>query len=478
MLEITFAALLAYYACLHGIYFSLIVLGLLGLRRYQAGVAFGDFERIAHSRLSLPFTVVIPAYNEERIIEDTVACALALRYPQHEVIVVSDGSTDATVERLVKRFRMRAVHKVIPRRLATEPVRAIYESELHPNLVLIDKANGRRADAINAGVNAARYPLLCVIDADCVLEEDALVRAARPFLRDKRVVAAGGIVRPANGLQVRNGRILAYGLPRSWLAQFQWVEYLRAFQWARTGLALLGSMLCISGAFMVVRRETALALGGFNARAITDDIDFTLALHDWVRGPGRAQGARLAFIPDPVCYTEVPDDLASYLSQRNRWQRGTMQALWRHRHMLLNPRYRMAGLFGMPFFFLFEAGSALVEVAGYFLAPALWFTGVIGADALGVWFLLAVMLGSFQSVAAILLQENTRLRVPHTRGLLRLIGLALVENLGYHQLHLFARTAGALQYLVLGRSDLGQMKRSGSFQAAPPAIAGGQGAGV
>lgn len=472
MLEHLFEGLIGYYACLHGLYFLLIALGLVGLRRYQAGVSFGDFERIAHSPLSLPFSVVIPAYNEERIIEDTVACALALRYPQHEVIVVSDGSTDATVERLVKRFRLRAVNKVVPRRLPTQPLRAVYESELHPNLVLVDKANGRRADAINAGINAARYPLLCVIDADCVLEEDALIRAARPFLRDARVVAAGGIVRPANGLQVRNGRILAHGLPRRLLAQFQCVEYLRAFQWARVGLATLGSLLCISGAFMVVRREVALSMGGFNAAAITDDIDFTIALQDWIRRPGHAAPPRIAFLPDPVCYTEVPEDLRSYLSQRNRWQRGTMQALWRHRHMLLNPRYRMAGLFGMPFFVLFEAGSALVEGLGYVLAPALWAGGIIGGGALGLWFALAVMLGSLQSVAAILLQENTRLRVGDTRGLLRLLGIALVENLGYHQLHLAARIAGALQYLVLGRSDLGEMRRIGSFQAAPPAAAG------
>lgn len=462
-------SIFAYYVCLHGIYFVLIVIGVTQMRRYQQGIVFGDFKRIAESPLTLPFSVIIPAYNEEKVIVNAVLGALDLVYPQHEVIVVNDGSPDGTLQALIQRFDLRLVHKVGPKRFQTQPVRGVYESAEFPKLVVIDKENGRRADAVNAAVNLARYPLLCIMDADCVFERDALIRIVRPFLRDKNVVAAGGIVRPANGLTVKDGVITGYGLPRGWLALFQTVEYLRAFQWARLGLAKLRSMLCISGAFMVVKKEVLIEMGGLNNKAITDDIDFTVALHKHVYDSKRRERPRIAYIPDPVCYTEVPETVRVHAAQRNRWQRGTLQTLLRHWRMTFNPRYGLAGMFGMPYFLIFEAFSAIVEGMSYLLMPALFAAGYATGQELALFFLLAIVLGTFLSVSAVLLQENTRLRSRKTADLLRLLGAGFTENLGYHQMHLLWRVAGTFDYLVRHRTDLGLMERYGSYQAAPAA---------
>lgn len=464
MIEILIAAILAYYVCLHGLYALLIVLGATQLRRYQLGVTFGEYRRIAESPLTLPISVVVPAYNEEMVIVNTVLGALKLRYPRHEVIVVNDGSTDRTLAVLIEHFGLRSVRKVGQRHFATQPVTGVYASPDYPNLVVVDKGNGRRADAINAGVNLARYPLLCIIDADSILERDALLHVVRPFQRNASVAAATGMVRPANGLVVENGEIVSAREPRGTLALMQAIEYLRSFQWARLGLSRLSSMLCISGAFMVLKKDVFVAMHGVDATSITDDIEFTVRLHRYVYERPAEVRPRICYVPDAVCYTEVPETHRVYAAQRNRWQRGTLQALLRNWTMTFNPRYGLAGLFGMPFFLFFEAGAAVVEGLSYLLIPAAVLLGYATLTQLAAFFALAILLGSVLSVSAILLQETTRLRVERTTDLLRLIGAAFVENLLYHQLHLLWRIGGTFDYLVRRRTDLGLMMRYGSFQ--------------
>ncbi len=464
VVEVLLYAILIFYLCLHGSYLLLILLGTVSMRRYNRSINFGDFKRIADSQLTLPYSVIIPAHNEEKVIIGTVDAALKLRYPQYEVIVVNDGSQDATLQRLVERYQMRLVHKVGQIRLQTQPVRGVYESFEHPNLVVIDKENGRRPDAINAGVNLSRYPLLCIMDADCIYEEDALLRAVRPFLRNSRVIATGGIVRPANGLQVRDGQIVETGVPKRMLALIQAVEYLRSFQWARLGLSRLNSMLCISGAFMVVKKDVFVEMGGCDATSITDDIDFTVRLYKYVYEYRGCDRPLIEYVPDPVCYTEVPESMRIYASQRNRWQRGTLQALFRQWRMTFNPRYGMAGMFGMPFFLFFEGFSALVEGLGYVLVPIAWMLGLVSLKLLLMFLALAIVLGTFLSVSAVLLQEHTRMRVKSTRDLLRLLAASLIDNFGYHQLHLWFRIVGTFEYVVQRRQDLGSMERYGDYQ--------------
>ncbi len=455
--------ILTYYIALHAIYLLLVLLGASQIRRYRRAITFAEFRQIADSRLSMPVSLIIPSFNEKEIIVSTVLNASRLNYPEYEVIVVSDGSDDETIELLSEHFNLRRIEKIGRRKIDTKEVIAVYESEDHPNLLVVDKVNGRRADAINAGVALSRYPLLCVIDADCLLEKDALLHMARPFLRDSRVGAVAGVVRPSNGLSVVDGEILHKGLPRTLLGMNQEVEYARSFQWARIGLARLRSMLCISGALVLIRKHLFEAVGGPWPLAITDDIEFTMRLNRYLHDRRKRDQQKLVFAPDAVCYTEIPETLSQYASQRNRWQRGTLQALIRNRGMLFNPRYGMTGLFGMPFFLTFEGLAAVVELSAWILMIVALVMGIATTWEILAMIWLAYILGVFLSLSAVLLTEATVLRTARWRDFWRLILAIFLDNLGFHQFHLLVRVIGTAQY-ILGRRDLGQAMERNSIE--------------
>lgn len=369
VMKITIQAIFIYFLVMHGIYLLLIFLGAVEQKKYHKGINFGELKKISESHLTLPISIVISAYNEEKMIVDTLLNVLRLNYPLFEIIVVNDGSEDSTMNCLIDRFELAPCSFVYKKHFDTKPVRAIYHSIKYPNILVVDKENGRRADANNAGVNHARYPIICQIDADCVLEEDALLRMIRPFLYDEKVVAATGMIRPSNGLIVDQGKIIERRLPIHWLPMFQYVEYLRAFQWARAGLSRLNSMLCMSGAYTIIRKDIFLKVGGANPNAVVDDFELTMSVHRYIQEHRELGPLKIAYVPDPGCYSEVPETLKALSSQRNFWQRAILQSLIWNRDMMFNPRYRMVGVFGVPFFFFFEALSALVEGGNLYFGP-------------------------------------------------------------------------------------------------------------
>jgi cellulose synthase/poly-beta-1,6-N-acetylglucosamine synthase-like glycosyltransferase len=447
--------ILVYFVALHLIYFLLVFLGAAQVRRYKSAVTFAEFDRISKSELSMPVSVIIPGHNEADIIVGTVENALKLNYPAHEVIVVDDGSTDDTIGVLQRRFGLRRVDKQARKRIGTKQVNAIYESETFPNLVVAAKDNGRRADAINAGSGLARYPLLCVIDADCVLEPDGLLHMARPFLVDSRLAASAGVVRPSNGLTVENGSIVRRGLPRTMLGMNQEIEYARSFQWARTGLSRLRSMLCISGALLLVKKSVFEAAGGPWPQSITDDMEFAIRLNGHIYDRRNGRHHALAFTPDAVCYTEVPEKWGQYASQRNRWQRGTLQSIFRHWRMLFNPRYGMTGVFGLPFFLFFEALAPLVELLAYTLAIVVLFAGLATGKQVLVLLFLAYITGVFLTLLAVLINESSRWRTASWGEFWKMIGAIFLDHLGFHQFRLLCSLVGTFQYVFLRRQDLG-----------------------
>ena len=213
VLDIMIKIILIYFIAMHGIYFVLMLLGSLEQKKYHQGIQFQEFKRISESPLTPPVSIVIAAYNEETVIVNTLLNVLQLRFPQFEVIVVNDGSEDSTLPLLIDYFKLQTIDKVCKKHFETQPVRAVYQSADYPNLIVVDKENGRRADANNAGADYARYPIICQIDADCVLEPDALLYMIRPFLYNSKVVAAAAIIRPANGLIVEKGKIIKRNLP-------------------------------------------------------------------------------------------------------------------------------------------------------------------------------------------------------------------------------------------------------------------------
>jgi cellulose synthase/poly-beta-1,6-N-acetylglucosamine synthase-like glycosyltransferase len=455
--------ILTYFFLINTFYFLFNLLSLIGILRYRRMLTFVRFGEIFRMPIVRPITVIVPAFNEEAGIIESVRSLLALRYPVFEIVVVNDGSTDATLARLVEAFDLKPARTVFRRSLPTKPLRGIFRSAVHPRLTVVDKANGKKADAMNAGLNVSRYPLFCAVDADSVLEKDALLKVVRPFLEDpERTIGAGGVIRLSNGCDIRDGQIVGVGIPRNWIARFQILEYLRAFLGGRLGMAMMRSTLIVSGAFGLFRKDIALACGGYREASITEDMDLVIRMqkhmHD-MRKPYRIQ-----FIPDPICWTEAPEDLRVLARQRSRWHRGLMQTLVNFRGMIFNPRYGIAGLFAMPFYALFEMAGPFIECLGYAVFLGHIVLGQVNYPFAVTFFFVAVFYGTFVSLLAIFLEELSSRRYPRPRDILILTAAGVVENLFYRQYLAVVRAWSVFDYLK-GRNEWGAMEKKGFAKA-------------
>jgi cellulose synthase/poly-beta-1,6-N-acetylglucosamine synthase-like glycosyltransferase len=449
---------LVYFLTLNTLYLVFAVIAFFELRRHRRSWTARDLDVIVRSPATPTISLIVPAYNEEATIGQSLRALLLLNYPEYEVVVVNDGSTDGTLEAAIAAFDLVRADVPHERTLDTQPIRGMYRSLTHRELLVIDKGNGGKADAINAGINAARYPLVCVIDADSLLEEHALTRAVLPFIEDPTTIAAGGIVRIANGCRVEDGRVVHVGLPSSPLACFQVTEYLRAFLAGRVAQSVMNGLLIISGAFGLFRRDALMAVGGFRTDTVGEDMEVIVRLHRLFRE--KKEQYRIVFRPDPVCWTEVPEQIGTLARQRNRWQRGTLQSLSRHRKMMFNPRYGVVGMCAMPFFLIFEALAPVIELAGYVVTIGALFLGLLDWRYAELFFLASVVYGAVVSVAAVVLEEVSFRRYPRLLDLLRLAMYGVLENFGYRQLTLWWRLRGTWDFLM-GRAEWGTMVRRG-----------------
>jgi cellulose synthase/poly-beta-1,6-N-acetylglucosamine synthase-like glycosyltransferase len=459
ILEVFAWIALVYFAGLNLIYLSFTLLAWQRLATYRRARSYMPLDEIFASPFTPAVSVILPAFNEEAVIVPSVTSLLDLRYPRHEVIVVNDGSTDGTLDRLREEFDLVPVREALRTRIATTPIRAAYVSRAHRNLWVVDKENGGKSDALNAGVNAAAHLYVCAVDADAVLEQDALLRVVKPVVDDPELLgAAGGIVRVANGSVIEAGRLVEFRLPRSHLAAFQVVEYFRAFLIGRIGWDRVKGLIIISGAFGLFRRELVEAVGGYSRDTVGEDIDLVVRLHRYLRD--RGEDYRISFVPDPVCWTEAPEDLGTLSRQRRRWQRGLGQSLWRQRRMLFNPRFGSPGLLAMPYYLLFEFLGAGVEVLGLVLVFVAWLVGVLSFSFFLAFLAVSVLLSLLLSIAALLLEEYAVRRYERGSDIARLVGYAVVENFGYRQLTALFRCIGIVD-LLRRRREWGAMRRRG-----------------
>lgn len=457
-------------------YFVLMVLGYFALRHQHGRLLRSEREALFKSPLIPRISVLVPAHNEEATILHSVKALITLHYPSHEVVVVNDGSTDETLDRLIEEFRLYRSVRIPTGNLPTEPIRGIYESRDPIPLVVVDKENGGKGDALNAALNVSRAPLIAAVDADSILEPDSLLHVMKPFLEDIEsdcTLATGGIVRVANGCQVEHGRIVRVGAPRSLLAAFQAIEYLRAFLGGRIAYSFLNSLLVISGAFGVFRRDAVVEAGGFDTDTVGEDMELIVRLHRLWRTKarhearnGRVPGRyRIVFVPEPVSWTEVPETLEMLARQRNRWQRGLTESLWIHRRMAFNPSFGMVGLFGFPYFILLEMLGPTIELIGYLIViPGLAF-GFMSWQLALMFFLVSIGFGTLLSISALLLEELTVRRYPRPGDVIRLSAAAVAENFGLRQLLTVWRTK-ALMDAFRGKKDWGPVERRGFADAA------------
>ena len=459
LLETLSYLILLYFFSLNAFYFLFMVLSLSGILHYRNITTFVSFKEVFRLPLVKPITIISPAFNEEKTIVESVRSLLSLEYPLYEVIVVNDGSTDQTLDKLIRSFKLEKTRRVFRKVIETKAIRGIYTSPFHPKLVVVDKVNGKKADALNAGLNISRYPLFCAVDGDSLLEKDALLKIVRPFLEDpEKTVAAGGVIRLSNGCTVKGGQVTSVEMPRNSLARFQIIEYLRAFLGGRIGLSMLKSILIISGAFGLFRKDTALRCGGYRPMTIGEDMDLVVRMRRHLHEMKTPYQIR--FIPDPICWTEAPETLRSLISQRNRWHRGLIEALAYSSKMFLNPRYGVTGIFAMPFYTVFEMLGPLIELSGYVIFIFSLFFGLVNYPFAVLFFLLAVIMGTFLSLMALLLEEYSNRRYPRLRDILIVSLYSLLENVLYRQFLALVRVKAFFDYLA-GKKEWGIMEKRG-----------------
>lgn len=426
------------------------------MRRYDNPLLPGSF-----GPLLPPVSVLVPAYNEELSIVASIKSILQMEYPRFEVVVINDGSKDNTLAQLTEAFGLKPYHEAYREQLTTQPIRQLYRSERYPQLRVIDKDNGGKADSLNAGINASRYPLFCAVDADSIMQRDSLDKIARPFIDEPETVAVGGSIRVANGSTIRHGLLHKVALPKSLLARLQIVEYLRAFLFGRMGWSPLNGMLIISGAFGLFRKKAVLACGGYQANTVGEDMELVTRLHQHMNQ--RNQPYKITFVPDPVCWTEAPEDLTTLKNQRIRWQRGLLESLTKNFGLMWSAKGKAAGWLAFPFMLFFEGIGPLIELLAYVLTGYFFAAGLVDVEFTLAFLIAAFGFGIFISIFSLILEELTFRTYQSKRDLMRLILVAILENFGYRQLNSWWRLRGLWQFARGRRHNWGKMKRVGSL---------------
>ena len=463
--------ILGYFLALNTSYALLIGLAAIEFRSHLGRSSSAGYDDDMGSPFTPGVSIVVAAYNEEATIVESVKAMLSLRYPDFEVIVVVDGATDGTLAELQRAFDLTVIPRVVPADVPTrEPIETVYGPRSGGPLTVASKRNSGRADSLNAGLNLARLPLACFVDADSILDSEALLRVAKPFLDDpERVVATGGVIRAVNGCTVVQGRVTEVRMPRGWLPRIQVVEYLRAFLLGRTGWSKMGSLLIISGAFGLFRRDVVVDCGGLDAGCIGEDAELVCRIHRRMRDQRRQY--RIVFVAEPVSWTEVPSNRAVLARQRRRWSRGLAEVIWRHRRMMLNPRYGRVGLVALPYYLLFELVAPFVELFGVITVIVGLALGVVNV-AFGILFLLvAVGYALLLSVAALAIEEWSFHRYTTWRDMWSALSAAVVENVGYRQLTAVWRLHGVWDAVFRRRQVWGEMTRQGFQSPAVPSPA-------
>lgn len=437
---------IAYFFVGNGIYTVLMLISLVFALIYRRRLDYHGLDELRESGVLPPLTVIIPAHNEENSLLETIRAVRQADYPDLRLIVVDDGSTDATLNRLVSEFGLRAAPLIYRAPVPTQGVKAFFTMPDAPTLTVIRKQHGGKADALNAGVNACRTPYFCTLDADSIIEADALLRLMRPIVRSKReVVVSGGIIRVRNGCKVAGARVEEARLPRRWIERLQVVEYLRSFLFGRAGWDLLGGTMIVSGAMAIFHRQHVLDAGGFSSATVGEDMELVVRLHR--RAARLNQKIAMAFSFDPVCWTECPSSFSMLARQRRRWQLGLCQTLWGNLKMFLNPRFGVLGMVSFPFHVCIESLGAAVEFLGYLVVPVAFALHLTLSASYIALVILCLLYASFLSVGAVLLEELAYRRYPRRRDLYVLIVAAMIDNFGYRQLILCYRVQGFVRFI-------------------------------
>ncbi len=440
-------------------YSSIMFISMLQLRKEYHLDRLQVYDDYMEDIYTKPVSIIVPAYNEEAGVVQSVRSLLSVNYPTFEVIVVNDGSTDSTLEKMIAHYDMKEITKVVRKQLDTKPIKKIYQSSILANLFLIDKENGGKADALNVGLNFSHYPYFCSLDGDSVLEQDAFLKVMKPIIdSNEEVIASGGSVRIANGCQIQNGQIHKIGLSDNPLVVMQIIEYLRAFLMGRIGLSRHNLLLIISGAFGVFSKHWVIQAGGYRRDSVGEDMELVVRIHRLLKE--KKLKKKIVYVPDPVCWTEVPETFTFLRRQRRRWHRGLFESLWIHRKLTFNPKYGSIGLLAFPYFWIVEFFGPIIELSGYIFMIICLLLGGIYIEFAILLFLLSCLYGSVFSMAAVLLEEWSLTKYPRVSDIIKLFLYSLTETIWYRPLTVLWRCEGIWQ-ILRGDTSWGEMTRKG-----------------
>ena len=434
---------------------------------YRKKNSIGDISRIMGSPIAPSITIIAPAYNESLTIVENVRSLLSLRYANYEVMVVNDGSTDNTLQELIEAYDLERIAIEIDPDTGSKPIKGIYKSRQRSfsTLTVIDKINGGKSDALNTGIGLSQSRYVGCIDVDCLLHPDALLHVVKAFYQrsSKRVIAVGGVIRIANSCQIKGGTLEKIRLPKSWLARFQLLEYTRSFLLGRMAWGRIDSLLIISGAFGFFDRQLALEVGGYDTQTVGEDMEIVFRMRRHMHSQGIPY--TVEYLPDPLCWTEVPENVKIFLNQRDRWARGNLETLYRHRDMFFNPRYGRLGMLSYPYWFFYEWLAPLLEFFGLLTILLFWYL-----DILYVEFLIAITVCVYAfavmfSLYAILWEVWSYNQYPRLKDILILVGCALMEPFIFHPMVIWSSVRGNFKKLFRVRSGWGAQIRKGFANA-------------
>jgi cellulose synthase/poly-beta-1,6-N-acetylglucosamine synthase-like glycosyltransferase len=443
-------------------YLLIVIFSITGIKQYIRKSSFTDYNLLASSEYAPTVSILAPAYNEGANIIENVRSLLAVHYNNIELIVINDGSKDDSLQKLVEAYNLVKVPFLVNEKIKTKPIRGIYKSSnsLYHKLIVVDKMNGGKADALNTGINVASNKYLVCIDVDCILEQDAMLKLIKPFLEEtnKRVIATGGVIRIANSCEVVNGKLVKVHLPQQLLPRMQTLEYIRAFLLGRMAWSRMNGLLIISGAFGAFDREIAIKAGGYNHATVGEDMELIVRMRRYMHE--NKLPYKVSFIPDPLCWTEAPASYKILGRQRNRWTRGTIETLQIHKKMFFNRKFGILGILSYPYWFFYEL-----------LAPIIEFSGIVGLSIFAMagyisWpfflLLLAVLLsfGFLYSVFAILIEVLTFNQYKRRTDILKLILIAFAEPVFFHPFVVWSAVRGNIDFLRKKKA-WGEMTRQG-----------------
>ena len=449
---------LFYVVTVSTIYLVQLIFASFGLRKYVRSLRYIDYRRFLDSEHMVPISLLVPAYNESATIVDSVKNLLSLDFPEYELIVINDGSKDNTLALLIEAFALIPFPQPYKKSLPTEEIVEVYRSGKDIRLIVLDKKNGGKADALNAGVNVSSYPVVVTIDADSILEKSSLIKIIYSFVSDPTCVAVGGIVRVGSGCEIVDGQLREIGLSKNPIVALQTTEYLRAFLTGRLGFDVMGMLLIISGAFGAFQKNALIEVGGYSRHCVGEDMELVIKLHKMMHQKKRKYSVR--FLPDPICWTQPPEHLSDLKKQRKRWHVGLIDSLLRHKDMVFRPKYGRIGMICLPYYWIFELAGPVIETFGYLFIPISFLLGVVNVWFMISFFLVAVLYGTILSVGALLLEENTFRKYPDLRQLLHLFFFSFVDNFGYRQINTVYKVEAMFGFRK-NKSRWGELKRKG-----------------